>query len=65
MRFDITIPNGHPRFPVRVVLNDKTITIFNGPNADKIAWSVNLKNIINIQNSKDDPKACFIVQTDD
>ncbi len=65
MRFDITIPKGHPRFPVRVVLNQKTFSIFDGPNADQITWSVSLIHIINIVNSKDDPKACFVVQTDD
>jgi len=55
MREDIEVVTGeNPRFPVRVVLNNRTISIFEANHYDTIAWSVNLHTIDRIEEKAGD-----------
>ncbi len=65
MREDMQTPGDKPRFPVRVVLNNRTLTVFESSHYDTVAFSVNLRSITSIEKHPDDPKACFVVNTDD
>jgi len=65
MREDMNTHGEKPRFPVRVVLNNRTLTVFEASHYDTVAFSVNLKSITAIEQHPDDPKACFVINTDD
>ncbi len=65
MREDLPSPGEAPRLPVRVVLNNRTLSVFEANHYDTIAFSVNLHAIKKIELHPKDPKACFVVTTDD
>jgi hypothetical protein len=47
-----------PRVPSRVVMNNKTITVFVAPSYDSVYVSYDLKNM-NVRPSREDPDGCF------
>jgi len=51
-----------PRLPTRVVLNNKTITIFQSDSYNSIYMSFELKNLDQIQLNPIDPGSCFILK---
>ncbi len=50
--------------PVRVVLNNRTLSIFEANHFDTIAFSTNLAAIKTIQNLREDPRSCFVITTE-
>ena len=67
MREDMQMPEGikKPRFPVRVVLNNMTLSVFTANHFDTITFGVNLLAIKTIENHPEDEKACFVITSDD
>jgi len=63
-REDIESPGDQPRIPVRVVLNNRTLSIFEANHFDTIAFSTNIAVIKTIQNLKADVKSCFVITTE-
>lgn len=55
---DLDVPL-KPHYPVRVVLNNKTFSVFTGDNYDSVYSSFDLK-YVKIMNSNDDSK-CFML----
>ena len=54
--------NRSPRIPARVILNNKTLTVFESDDYQTIIFSMNLENLKTIENSSEDPENCFILK---
>ena len=67
MREDLPTPSGipKPRIPVRVILNNRTLSVFEAQIFDTISYSVNLLAIKTIENHPEDEKACFVITGDE
>ena len=65
MREDIQSPGEKPRFPIRAVLNNRTLSVYEANHYDTIAFAVNLQSIKSIQNYPDDVNSCFVITSDD
>lgn len=51
-----------PRIPARVVLNNKTLTVFESDEYSAILFAINIANIKTIENFREDPDSCFVIQ---
>ena len=54
--------NKSPRVPARVVLNNKTILVFESDDYQTVIFSMNLENLKSIENFAEDPENCFVLK---
>jgi len=54
--------NKSPRVPARVVLNNKTILVFESDDYQTVLFSMNLENLKSIENFSEDPEDCFVLK---
>lgn len=55
--------DSNPRFPIRVVLNNRTLSVFGTPTYDSVFISFDLKYVVlKGAPANEDPSGCFVAQ---
>lgn len=51
-----------PRIPARVILNNKTLMVFESEDYQTVIFSINLENLKTIENFPEDSENCFVLK---